>query len=157
MKALSLHQPWATLMAMGVKQVETRSWSTKYRGPLLIHAANKWSPEQDRVAREYRHVLAGTLMEFGGIIGIVNLTEIVDAASTSLWINPWIQRRIVIDGALRIPRSEYALGIYNASRFAWLTTGARTLPIHRVRGYQGLFNVDNCTGADWQPALRSAD
>lgn len=37
-KALTLHQPWASLVAMGVKTVETRSWSTKYRGRLYIHA-----------------------------------------------------------------------------------------------------------------------
>lgn len=38
---LSLWQPWATLMALGVKTIETRSWSTRYRGPLLIHAAKR--------------------------------------------------------------------------------------------------------------------
>lgn len=38
-RALTLWQPWASLVALLVKQIETRSWSTKYRGPLLIHAA----------------------------------------------------------------------------------------------------------------------
>ena len=38
MKALTIKQPWATLIALGEKKIETRSWSTKYRGPLLIHA-----------------------------------------------------------------------------------------------------------------------
>lgn len=41
MKALTLHQPWASLIAIGVKSIETRSWSTKYRGPLAIHASAK--------------------------------------------------------------------------------------------------------------------
>lgn len=41
MKALTLHQPWATLVALVVKTVETRSWSTRYRGPLLIHAGQR--------------------------------------------------------------------------------------------------------------------
>lgn len=41
MKALTLHQPWASLIALGVKTVETRSWSTRYRGPLAIHAGAK--------------------------------------------------------------------------------------------------------------------
>lgn len=41
MKALSLWQPWATLIANGAKQIETRSWSTSYRGPILIHAAKR--------------------------------------------------------------------------------------------------------------------
>jgi hypothetical protein len=38
MKALSLWNPWANLVAMGQKKVETRDWKTDYRGPLAIHA-----------------------------------------------------------------------------------------------------------------------
>lgn len=45
--ALSLWQPWASLVALGAKTIETRSWSTKYRGPLLIHAARR-EPEWGR-------------------------------------------------------------------------------------------------------------
>jgi activating signal cointegrator 1 len=39
MKALTLLQPWASLVAAGLKTIETRSWSTRYRGPLAIHAS----------------------------------------------------------------------------------------------------------------------
>lgn len=39
MKILSLWEPWASLMAIGAKKIETRSWSTDYRGWLAIHAA----------------------------------------------------------------------------------------------------------------------
>lgn len=45
MKAISLHQPWASLLATGQKRVETRGWPTSYRGPLLVHAAKKWDDE----------------------------------------------------------------------------------------------------------------
>jgi hypothetical protein len=45
MKALTLWQPWATLVAMGEKRIETRNWSTKYRGELAIHAAAKLPPK----------------------------------------------------------------------------------------------------------------
>lgn len=41
MKAITIWQPWASLLACGAKQFETRSWATSYRGPLAIHAANK--------------------------------------------------------------------------------------------------------------------
>ena len=44
MKALTLYQPWASLVALGVKTIETRSWSTPYRGPLAIHAGAKRPP-----------------------------------------------------------------------------------------------------------------
>jgi len=46
MKALTLTQPWASLVAIGAKRIETRSWPTNYRGPLAIHAAKgfpKWA------------------------------------------------------------------------------------------------------------------
>ena len=33
MKAVTVRQPWATLIALGMKRFETRSWQTKYRGP----------------------------------------------------------------------------------------------------------------------------
>lgn len=45
MKCISLWQPWAHLMAIGAKKIETRSWATKYRGLLAIHASKKWTRE----------------------------------------------------------------------------------------------------------------
>jgi hypothetical protein len=41
MKAITLWQPWASLLACGAKQYETRSWATNYRGPIAIHSAAK--------------------------------------------------------------------------------------------------------------------
>jgi hypothetical protein len=40
MKALTLFQPWASLVALGIKKIETRHWSTAHRGPLAIHAGS---------------------------------------------------------------------------------------------------------------------
>lgn len=58
-KALSLWQPWASLIALGVKTIETRSWSTKYRGPLAIHAAKR-APEAGSSIGDYRVTRART-------------------------------------------------------------------------------------------------
>ena len=41
MLALSVRQPWASLIAWGEKTVEVRSWRTAYRGPLLIYASGR--------------------------------------------------------------------------------------------------------------------
>jgi len=41
MKAISLHQPWASLIAKGQKTIETRFWPTRYRGDLLIVSTKK--------------------------------------------------------------------------------------------------------------------
>lgn len=48
-KAISLWQPWASLIALGPKTIETRSWATDYRGPLAIHAAKRQPEQASRV------------------------------------------------------------------------------------------------------------
>lgn len=54
MKAITLHQPWASLIATGVKTIETRRWRTSYRGDLLICAGKKpLSPFLARCAPQY--------------------------------------------------------------------------------------------------------
>ncbi|HDU8694716.1 TPA: ASCH domain-containing protein, partial [Morganella morganii subsp. morganii] len=39
MKAISIRQPWAWLIVNGHKDIENRSWRTKYRGQVLVHAS----------------------------------------------------------------------------------------------------------------------
>lgn len=47
MKALTLHEPYATLIRLGLKRHETRSWYTGYRGPLAIHAGKSLASLND--------------------------------------------------------------------------------------------------------------
>ena len=47
MKAITLWQPWASLVALGLKTIETRSWQTAHRGPIAIHAAARCPKPQD--------------------------------------------------------------------------------------------------------------
>lgn len=57
MKAITLWQPYATLIAEGHKVYETRSWATSYRGVMVVHASKKWDNglcmERDRLARAH--------------------------------------------------------------------------------------------------------
>lgn len=46
MKALTVRQPWAQLIADGHKTIELRTWATKYRGPLLITASARQNPDK---------------------------------------------------------------------------------------------------------------
>lgn len=41
MKALSIKQPWASLIAHGIKDIENRTWKTSFRGRIYIHASAK--------------------------------------------------------------------------------------------------------------------
>lgn len=54
MKALTLHQPWASLISGGQKWIETRSWKTEYRGELAIHAAKDVRIPEDFFSRGLR-------------------------------------------------------------------------------------------------------
>jgi len=45
MKAITIQQPYAGLLVLGVKKFETRSWNTKYRGELAIHASARITPD----------------------------------------------------------------------------------------------------------------
>jgi len=61
MKALTLFQPWATLVSLGEKKIETRSWQTNYRGPLAIHAG-----KNPRYIQGYENMTA--LEPFRGVL-----------------------------------------------------------------------------------------
>jgi len=94
MKALSILQPWATLILWGAKRTENRKWrrAPTYRGPLVIHTGKGWhygfesrdadgpmSPEEDLAVEVLDHIADGRdwkrLLPRGGLLGVVNLTD----------------------------------------------------------------------------------
>ena len=75
MKILSIRQPWAALVVNGIKDVENRTWSTRYRGPVLIHASQRQDDvTMDEIERRFG-VRLNIELPLGGIVG---MTEIVD-------------------------------------------------------------------------------
>ena len=72
MKALTIKQPWAELIIEGYKKYEFRSWKTKYRGKILIHAG--MSLERDMVSRFKDYNLSYTM---GAIIGEAILEDCI--------------------------------------------------------------------------------
>jgi hypothetical protein len=127
MKALSLWQPWASAVALGMKAVETRHWACSYRGPLAIHAAKRWTADE-RDLHEIE-VAAGRMppaLPLGAVVAIANLVA--------------IQRTEALRSTL--PNEEIYWGNYADGRFGWLLSDIRPLaaPIP-FRGAQGLFEV----------------
>lgn len=93
-RLLTLRQPWAWLVVFGGKDVENRSWTTDYRGPILIHAGKEMTRREYRAAHEYalRHdieIPGAEALDFGGIVGIADLVDIVSPQS----IDPKTQAR----------------------------------------------------------------
>jgi len=76
--ALSVKQPWAALLVAGLKTVEVRTWGTRRRGPVLIHAARIPDDRPDGWAL-ITDPAVGTLAQLaGGIIGVAELTGCVE-------------------------------------------------------------------------------
>lgn len=49
MKALSIKQPWASLITYGIKDIENRTWRTHFRGKIYIHASAKGYSNDDEL------------------------------------------------------------------------------------------------------------
>lgn len=127
MKAISLLQPWASLVVMGAKKIETRSWNTKYRGELLIHASRNMTVGQKRLGQEFNRDFNAGLgfiedLPTGAIIGRVILLDTFRTEGLheiiTLTANYWhIRNEIDFDNAYD---KEHAFGDYSPGRYGWL-------------------------------------
>lgn len=91
MRALSVKQPWASLIRDGVKTLEVRSWRTHHRGPLLIVASKQ--PDRRPIAQRY----APERPVYGAAVCLVELIDVregerrdrnralVDARGSFVW------------------------------------------------------------------------
>lgn len=149
MKAITLTQPWATLVAIGAKRIETRSWSTNYRGPLAIHAGKglgtiggnggfmdlcSHEPFKSVLEAYWESLIQSTTTVFelangmprGAIIATCNLvsvigTSVIDHAPYE-WKAP--DERIY---RFYLTDQERAFGDYTPGRFAWLLADVEKL------------------------------
>ena len=145
MKAITIRQPWASLIAIGAKHFETRGWKTNYRGPIAIHAGKR--KEYDScmmLARQYTQIWRQiTPMKFGEIVAIANLSNCYEihadhsggAALMTGQVPVWFCGK---------DSDEITFGIFMTGRFAWELTNVKMLdePIP-AKGQQGLWNW-NC-------------
>ncbi len=84
MIALSIRQPWAWLIAAGHKDIENRTWPTGIRGTVLIHAAKQHDGPRDEW--DWPGIKAPERMEYGGIIGSMEIVDCVKASPS-----PWFE------------------------------------------------------------------
>lgn len=142
MKALTLTQPWATLVAIGAKSIETRSWRVE-RTPvrIAIHAAKGFPDDARYIAttEPFHTALGGGLaseLPIGKIIAIADLTICFRfAAGTERQI-----RERSADGAL--PPHEADFGDFSAGRYGFRLLNVVKLPEPvEARGMLNLWNV----------------
>ena len=146
MKAITLWQPWASLVVLGEKKIETRSYFTSVRGRIAIHAA-KLTDRNMQICREsfdrpdiIKALLKHGITEFsqlplGALVGTVDLFNCLQMTM----MNPGPHQ---ID-MRKITDAERAMGHYEMSRYAWMLKNPVVL-INPVpyRGSQGFFDID---------------
>lgn len=74
MKALSIRHPWIDLILSGAKTVEVRTWATRHRGPLLLHASAGFGIGEREAAARLRVPAPGP----DGLGAVVGVAELVD-------------------------------------------------------------------------------
>ena len=142
-KALSLWQPWAALIAAGHKKFETRSRLTHHRGPLLICSSRRTSNLQTCVEHDF--VSSGATLEpwmrkLGMALCIVDVVDVFKILRNETMVSidtPTIGRGLP-------SRPEYYYGDYGFGRYAWQLANLRPLKEKSfpVTGRQFLFDVE---------------
>jgi len=123
---LSVRPPWAQAIVAGVKDVENRSWKTRYRGPVLIHASQRFDPSAHDLARcleeaadpraQAFRAMLGRPPVSSAIIGVADLRAIVRDSDS-----PWAEEDM-FHWRFENPRS-FAQPIAGAGRLRlWQTT-----------------------------------
>lgn len=138
MKALTIWQPWSGAVAEGIKQNETRSWRTNYRGPIAIHSAKQdvhigWCQYLSDKAAEVicrRMKLpeifnSQEVFPTGVILATANLVDCI---------------KITPEFIATLSPDELALGDYTFGRYAWKLEDVKQFPEPiPAKGHQGLW------------------
>jgi hypothetical protein len=132
MKALTLTQPYATLVAIGAKRIETRSWRTRYRGPLAIHAGKglvstpgERGPDWLRNQGYFMHALRGHQIPRGVIVATCILMDCAPTDDVDTW---------------NLTDEERAFGNFSPGRYGWFLANITPLdPPIPATGRQGLW------------------
>jgi hypothetical protein len=140
--ALTLTQPWASLVAIGAKSIETRSWGTKFRGPIAIHAAKGFPGEARAACHElpFEPVLQAAGYQRASDLprGVI----VAVAVLTNCWQFDKGSARRLRNSALegRFPSHEIDFGDYSAGRWGFCLESIRAVetPI-AARGMLGLW------------------
>lgn len=130
MKVLSIKEPFASLIKERIKTVETRSWKTKYRGEIYIHASLKKINIKDERIKKLLELLPNKDMQYGHIICKCNLIDCI-----------YMDEDYVNN--IKKNKQEYLCGHYEVGRYGWVLELIEVLkePIP-AKGYLGIWNYD---------------
>jgi hypothetical protein len=114
MKVLSLIEPYATIISMGKKYIETRSYKTNYRGELYIHASSTKIKKEWANNKKLMDLLEGRKLNYGNIICKCNLVDCI-----------YMDEEFI--NKIKKNHQEYICGIYEIGRYAWILEDIKVL------------------------------
>jgi hypothetical protein len=147
MRAISLLQPWATLVMLGYKTQETRSWDTSYSGPLAIHASLGKPAEARRLCQENSHIrtilsyhgLTFDSLTRGAILGTCELLGTLPIAGPDTYDKT--REPHMFCHPEQLSPVERATGDYTPGRFAWLLRQVQPCSPQPCKGALSLWQV----------------
>jgi hypothetical protein len=149
MKAISLWQPWASAIALGLKTIETRSWATNYRGPIAIHASltrvglKQLYPFKEDIMKCFSEKGITNLNElpFGAIVATADLVDCIKIPK-DIYGTIYFKGNVV-NKELHLIDDEILFGDYTSGRFAWILDNIKALekPIP-TKGKQGFWEIE---------------
>lgn len=117
-KAITIKQPWASLIMAGLKDVENRTWKTNFRGTVAVHAGSGIA--KDAMAEHGRLV---SQYPAGAIIGTVEIVGCV-TDSASEWAMEGHYHWILANPRPCAPvAATGALSFWQVSEADWTRTG----------------------------------
>jgi activating signal cointegrator 1 len=125
-KSITLIQPYATLITLEEKQIETRGWPVNFKGKLAIHAGKKIDIEACRKPRikailEKHGIMIPEKLPTGCVLSICNLFDCVQMQYSS------DARHNIIVSGYKLSDQEYDFGCYEHGRWAWILANVRKL------------------------------
>lgn len=145
MIALSIRQPWAWLIVNGLKDVENRSWPTRYRGQFLVHAGKTLTVKDYDAALlfieafvdpELVHQVPDMAeLPLGGVVGMARLADCVTHCP-SPWFTGGMSPAVTEDGSA----DENTPGSY-VFGYGFVLQDAKPIPFMPWKGQLGFFNV----------------
>ncbi len=115
MKVLTIQEPYATFIMQGMKKIETRSWKTKYRGEIYIHAGKSKNFLKKIKNNKVLKLLEGIVLNYGNIICRAELVDCI------------YMTKEFIDKVKNENNYEYILGEYEVGRYAWVLENVQEL------------------------------
>lgn len=115
MKAITIKQPWATLIALGEKKFETRSWQTHYKGEIAIHAGKSIDKE---AFKEFLHTLKNHGIHTIDDLPIGSIVAKAEIVRCHKVFSDYGDKAIMETG-IKIEGNEYLFGNYEEDRYGW--------------------------------------